>query len=343
MNTLSIKQLHFSGNHGVEKKERAVAQPFEIDVTVTYDFSRSIHTNLLEDTVDYKVIEASVKRIVEGPSHKLIESLAGAILDAILQETEALSVAVTLTKLQAKSFGIPSIVLEKARTVSYSETTLDMLGITKEKVSALYDPHTDGILHIKGALYRILNTKKLQEWYQKKWHDFEKKDEKYIENNQEVAVVYNGPFAHIEGHQSPQEIALHQLFRSIRKELARHSSVPLKTGDRLETKLIKYPVSTLGVGAHKDLSSNINAVVLFNLYGTTTFYTASDKNRSDEKAYHVEPGDIVIMRGPRNAEENNIRPIHYVLDIIEERLVFVCREIEDEIEKIINKGNWMGF
>ena len=79
------------------------------------------------------------------------------------------------------------------------------------------------------------------------------------------------------------------------------------------------------------------------LYDTATFYTATDKNRSAEKAYIVEPGDIVIMRAPRNTLENEFRPIHYVLDIPEERLVFVCREIDDQLESVVNKNNWRGF
>ncbi len=343
MNKLSIKKLQFSGKYGTEKEERNIPQPFEVDVSVGYDFSVSMKSDNLNDTVDYKVIEKLTKDIIEGSPHKLIESLAGSIVDEVLIQTQATLAEVTLTKLKANSAGIPSIVIEKNKVAQIPDSTKDILGITKEKVMALYSPKTDGILHIKGAVYKILDNEKLKDWYQKRWQDFEKKDEKYIENNQEVAVVYNGPYEQMGAAASPQEIAFHQLFRMIRKELSLYSNVPLVEGDRLETKLIKYPVSKLGVGAHKDLSSNINAIVLFNLYGTTTFYTADDKNRSNEKAYLVEPGDIVIMRGPRNKKENDIRPIHYVLDIAEERLVFVCREIEDETEKIINKGNWMGF
>lgn len=222
-------------------------------------------------------------------------------------------------------------------------TTKYSFGITKEQVNNLYSETTDGILILKNVLYSIVPKEDIVAWYKEKGKGFVRKDEKYIENNQEVSLVFNDVFEKIYVVENKVERLLHELYLQIRAELESRSSVPFVQGDRLETKLIKYPVSTLGVGAHKDLSSNINCIVLMDLYGTTDFYTADDKQRTNEKCYRVEPGDIVIMRGPRNKEENHLRPTHYVLDIEEERLVFVCREIEEKTEQIVNKDNWRGF
>lgn len=343
MNKLFLTKLHLSGKHGVLEEERKKSQPFEIEVSVEYDFSPALRSGDLKDTIDYQTIERITKGIIEGPSINLLESITEKIAGAVLSETNATTVDVSVAKVQAPSAGVPVVRITKSRSIEIASTTADILGITPRQVQELYSLDTDGILHLKGVLYKILNKEKIQEWYQNKWKEFQKKEEKYIQNNQEVALVYDGPFEGMKSFSSPSEAAIHQLWSTVRNELNRYSEIPFKKGDRLESKLIKYPVSTLGVGAHKDLSSNVNAIILFNLYGKTTFYTASDKDRSNEKGYSVEPGDIVIMRGPRVPEENDLRPIHYVLDIEEERLVFVCREIEDETERIINKGNWMGF
>ena len=211
-----------------------------------------------------------------------------------------------------------------------------------KQVGDFYSPTTDGMIQLKGTLFEHIDQQTLISWYHHKKESFQKKEEKYIENNQQVSLVFNGSFSESEAVEESAK-SLHKLFLLIRNELGKYSTIPFKQGDRLETKLMLYPPSELGVGAHRDLSSNINAVILMNIYGTVNFYTSSDKNRSDEKKYTVEPGDIMIMRGPRNKSENDFRPLHYVLDVPEERLVFVCREIEDATEQVINKDNWMGF
>lgn len=342
MNTLHIKNLEIWGIHGKTGDEPEISQPFGLDITVEYDFRKAVESDDLEKAIDYKIIEKISKKVIEGERKILLETLADEIAVLVLAETKAESVSLTLSKLRPKTSGIPSVTLRKTRILEDKSPTVKLLGIDKNGVDALFSKDSDGILHLKRVLYKILDKDRLESWYKEKWQTFQKKEEKYIENNQEVSLVYDGVFGEMTGS-NQQEVALHNLYYKIRNEIEKYSEIPFKKGDRLETKMIKYPVSNLGVGAHRDLSSNVNCVILFNLYGTTTFYTASDKKRGNEKAYLVEPGDVVIMRGPRNETENNLRPIHYVLDISEERLVFVCREIESAQEEVINKGNWMGF
>ena len=343
MNTLHIKNLEFWGTHGITGDEKEIPQLFSVDIAAQYNFALAIRSDDLKDAIDYKILSKIAKEKIEGNHRVLIETLASEIIDTVFLQTQAQFVEVSLSKLRAKSVGIPSVTMAKQRPQDSLPNIAGLLNLNAEKVKQFYDPATDGVLHIKGILYKVLDKKKIEEWYAKKAETFEKKEEKYIQNNQEVSVVCNGPFGAMEAFDNPQEAALHNLYYKIRKEINLYSEIPFKQGDKLETKLIKYPISDLGVSAHKDLSSNINFVTVMNLYGTTKFYTSSDKKRSNEKEYLVEPGDIVIMRGPRTAAENDARPIHYVLDIKEERLAFVCREIEDAVEAIINKGNWMGF
>lgn len=344
MNTLQIRNLTCWGSQFDQEKNEYTPQRISIDVKLQYDFTQAIETDDLANAVDYKKIELTIKDLIEQKPFVLIERLASDIANIVLSDERVDSVKVMLRKPFAYSFGMPVITYKKKRDILENSSPMEKtLGITKEMVDHFYNPKTDGMIHLKGTLYSILDKEKLIEWYQKKSASFEKKDEKFIENNQDVSVVYNGPFGKKGVLTSVQEIALHTIYYKIKNELAKYSEITLKQGDRLETKLIKYPISELGVGAHKDFSSNINCIAIFNLYGTTKFYTATDKKRSNEKAYLVEPGDILLMRGPRNSEENEMRPIHYVLEIKEERLAFICREVEDEIELQVNKDNWMGF
>ena len=59
-------------------------QPFEVDVILRRDLSAAAASDDLADTIDYSTIFTQVGEIVEGSSYRLIEALAGAIVDALL-------------------------------------------------------------------------------------------------------------------------------------------------------------------------------------------------------------------------------------------------------------------
>ena len=90
---LSLIGMRFSGRHGVLAHEHSEAQPFEVDVVLHGDLSQPAASDDLHDTADYGALFDVVRRIVEGPHHDLIESLAGAIAHAVLHATDAPAVA----------------------------------------------------------------------------------------------------------------------------------------------------------------------------------------------------------------------------------------------------------
>jgi len=57
----------------------------------------------------------------------------------------------------------------------------------------------------------------------------------------------------------------------------------------------------------------------------------------------MEAGDASFMRAPRLNEEEDIRPLHGVENVNEERIVLAIREIRTDLEEETNKGNWRGF
>ena len=85
---LSLLGMRFEARHGVLDWEKQRAQPFEVDLVVHADLSPAAERDELAATIDYAALFELVRAIVEGPSRDLIESLAGAIANAVLAATD---------------------------------------------------------------------------------------------------------------------------------------------------------------------------------------------------------------------------------------------------------------
>ncbi|HEY7526895.1 MAG TPA: dihydroneopterin aldolase [Candidatus Limnocylindria bacterium] len=85
---ITLRGMRFLGRHGVGLEERLEPQPFEVDVVLRTDLSRSAASDELADTVDYSGVFSTVQATVEGQSFRLIEALAGAIAEALLASDE---------------------------------------------------------------------------------------------------------------------------------------------------------------------------------------------------------------------------------------------------------------
>ena len=96
--TISLAGMVFYGYHGVRPAERRTGQRFVVDLRVTRDLSAAGRSDDLRDTVSYSEIFRLVKSIVEGPPHNLLESLAAAIADAVLDGHDVDSVTVAVKK-----------------------------------------------------------------------------------------------------------------------------------------------------------------------------------------------------------------------------------------------------
>lgn len=213
--------------------------------------------------------------------------------------------------------------------------------INEEFVEQLYNPQASG-LEILGQHINMEKLVAINQFIHENNHKFEEKREKYIQNNQKVALLYRGGF----DTSALEETIFKDLldtYKQIRGEIASHSAIPFEQGSSLEVKLIYYPISELGVGIHKDLSSNVNLIVFFNLEGSSDVKTYSSKDGQHPVSHPITQGDISLMRGPRLNEAIDIRPYHAVEEVYEPRTVMVIREINEELEQLTNKDNWRGF
>jgi 7,8-dihydroneopterin aldolase/epimerase/oxygenase len=100
-----LANMRFMARHGVHDSERREAQPFEVDVELYRDLRPAGRDDELDATIDYGPVYASVQRILEGPSIKLLEALATAIAETLLADLDITEVVVRVRKPAVKLGG----------------------------------------------------------------------------------------------------------------------------------------------------------------------------------------------------------------------------------------------
>lgn len=76
MDILTLKSLQYQGRHGYYEQEQTEGNTFEVDLVFGLNLSAAASTDDLNNTIDYQTAEGIVKKIMHGPSVKLIETLA---------------------------------------------------------------------------------------------------------------------------------------------------------------------------------------------------------------------------------------------------------------------------
>jgi dihydroneopterin aldolase len=80
--TVELYGLEVPGAHGVEEAERETAQRFLYDVRL--EFAQPA-ADSIEATVDYRDVTRCVQEVSDGGQFKLLESMAAAVADALLE------------------------------------------------------------------------------------------------------------------------------------------------------------------------------------------------------------------------------------------------------------------
>jgi dihydroneopterin aldolase len=96
---IEVRGLRVMGVHGHHEDERVHSQPFEVDLDLELDTTSAARSDDLADTADYAAVIDAVAAVLAGPPHRLLESLASAIADAVLAVAPADSVTVGVRKL----------------------------------------------------------------------------------------------------------------------------------------------------------------------------------------------------------------------------------------------------
>jgi dihydroneopterin aldolase len=79
-----LQGLRFHGHHGVGAAEREIGGRYHVDVWLTGNLAAAGHSDELADTVDYAAVARLVHEIGTTRRFRLLESLAHALAEAIL-------------------------------------------------------------------------------------------------------------------------------------------------------------------------------------------------------------------------------------------------------------------
>jgi 7,8-dihydroneopterin aldolase/epimerase/oxygenase len=111
--------LLIHAHHGVMEHEARVGQRFILDLELSLDLADAARSDKLADTVSYAAIAETATRAFTARSHKLVESAAGVVADAVLAAfARVSSVKVTVHKPHAPiaaTFADVGVTLIRAR------------------------------------------------------------------------------------------------------------------------------------------------------------------------------------------------------------------------------------
>jgi dihydroneopterin aldolase len=87
---IELEGLVVFGHHGYLAEERRLGQRFLVDLRVDVDGEAS-DTDRIEDTVDYRRLASLVREVFAGRERLLLEALAGAVADGIVERFPSVS------------------------------------------------------------------------------------------------------------------------------------------------------------------------------------------------------------------------------------------------------------
>mgnify|MGYP005991693809 CR=1 FL=1 len=98
MDTIFLDQVAVQTKLGVPDWERLKPQTIILDIEIGYDFSKSCHSDAIEDTIDYGQVVKRIRETLAEHSFKLVEALAEHLCQLILKEFEAEHVKIKVAK-----------------------------------------------------------------------------------------------------------------------------------------------------------------------------------------------------------------------------------------------------
>ena len=91
--------MQFYGFHGVNAEERALGQPFVVDLEAELDLEPAGASDNLTDTVSYTHLYRVVQDVMEGEPYNLLEAAATKIVDSVfMQQPSVAAVRVRVSK-----------------------------------------------------------------------------------------------------------------------------------------------------------------------------------------------------------------------------------------------------
>jgi dihydroneopterin aldolase len=93
-----LEGLSVFGHHGARPYEKEAGQRLEVDLEIEPADDRAEHSDRLGDAVDYDAVYRAVRDVVEGRSFHLLEALAAAAAEELLERFAMRRVRVRIAK-----------------------------------------------------------------------------------------------------------------------------------------------------------------------------------------------------------------------------------------------------
>ncbi|MEE3718787.1 ribonuclease HI [Tumidithrix elongata RA019] len=93
-----LKGVRAYGYVGLLPEENVLGQWFEVDATMWVDFEAASLNDRLEDTLDYRASIRKIEHLIQTSKFKLIERLAGAIAESLLEDPKIEQVQLRVIK-----------------------------------------------------------------------------------------------------------------------------------------------------------------------------------------------------------------------------------------------------
>jgi dihydroneopterin aldolase len=117
---VELRGLQIFGHHGVGEEEREKGQVFVYDIELEVG-ERGL-SDRIEDAVDYREVAATAREVSEGRQFRLLEALAPAVADALVERFPVEWVRVRVRKPEVRPIGLE---------VDYSAVTVERAGTGK--------------------------------------------------------------------------------------------------------------------------------------------------------------------------------------------------------------------
>ncbi|MFP5271013.1 dihydroneopterin aldolase [Coleofasciculus sp.] len=98
MDCIQVNKIRSYGYTGYLPEERVLGQWFEVDLTLWLDLAAAGESDDIADTLDYRQAIETVKQLITTSKFSLVEKLASAIAQALLQLDRVERVQVRLSK-----------------------------------------------------------------------------------------------------------------------------------------------------------------------------------------------------------------------------------------------------
>ena len=116
MNQVFLRGVRLEAKVGVYRRERVTTQPISLDLDIALPGERAFASGKVSDTIDYAVVVQRIRAELEARRFGLVEELAAAIAQFVLDEFGAPWVRVSVTKLGVlKDVERVGVTVERAR------------------------------------------------------------------------------------------------------------------------------------------------------------------------------------------------------------------------------------